>query len=233
MKPLILALCALITLCTGEVLAQNAPTKDGLKAQFKAREAELRDLKRRGQVGETIDGYVETVETKTDGDEKTAQLLNDENKDRRALYQLLADEINKENPRTPVKATLETIAVRNAHRNIERAGPDEFLRVGKDHWIRVKDFSAFQKLTQLKTQGRVGETSMGTVEIVKDADRSDKTLVAAVNEENVRRTAEYQALAEKERVDASVITKRMAERNLQNARIGDMVKDESGVWRKK
>ncbi|MBC7835830.1 MAG: DUF1318 domain-containing protein [Phycisphaerales bacterium] len=233
MKRLTLILCALLTLGALASHAHAQPTKEQLKGQFKARETELRNLQQRGQIGETIDGYVDAVDARAAGEDSIARLLSDENRDRRALYQLLADEINKENPQAPVKATLETIATRNALRNIERAGPDEFLRVGKDHWIRAKDFPRFQRLTQLKTQGRVGETAGGLVEIVKDGDRADKSLIAVVEEENSRRNTEYSALAAKERVDAADIAKRVGQRNVQNARIGDMVKDDRGAWRKR
>lgn len=232
MKHIILVMCAVLTLANGPVFAQSGPSKDQLKVQFKAREAELKDLKKSGKVGETIDGYVDAVDASAAGDQKISQLLSAENQDRRALYQILADEINKENPKAPVQATVETLATRNAMRNIERAGPDEFLRVADDHWIRVKDFPRFQKLTKFKTQGKVGETSAGTVEIVQAADSSDGALAALVDEENSRRSAEYKAVADKERVDVSVVARRMGERNVLNARIGDMVKD-NGTWRKK
>lgn len=230
-----LVLCVAAALMVGApcAAAQAEPTKETLKAQFKARSAELRDLKKRGQVGETVEGYVEAVDARSAEDSKIASLVSDENKDRAALYQLLADEINTENAKAPVKATRETVAVRNAHRNIEHAGPDEFLRVEKDHWLRVKDYPRFQKVSQLKSQGKVGETSAGLLEIVKDSDKSDATLAATVEEENASRTAEFKALAEKERVEVAAIAKRLAKRNFDNARVGDMVKDEGGGWRKK
>lgn len=233
MKRFVLMLCAMCALAAAVPLARGEPTKDALKEQFKARDGELRSMKQRGVVGETIDGYVDAVGSGAAADQKVGALLSEENRDRRALYQLLADEINAENPRAAVRATVETVAERNALRNIERAGPDEFLRVATDQWIRAKDFPRFQKLTKLKTQGKVGETSAGLVEIVQDADRGDKSLSGVVDEENARRTAEYKALAERESADVSTITKRMARRNIDNARIGEMVKDESGTWRKK
>ncbi len=212
--------------------ADAQPPKDQLKAQFKAREADLRALKQRGQVGETLEGYVEAVPGAS-ADESAAKVVSDENADRRRLYQILADEINKEHPDAKVKATIETVAVRNAARNIENARPDDFLRVAKDNWIRVKDYPRFQKLSTLKAQGRVGETAAGLVEAVKPEDKSVESVDAVVRDENSRRNAEYKALAEKERVDASVIAKRMAARNIENARVGEMLKDEGGSWRKK
>lgn len=233
MKNLTLIFCLLFAFTSITPAALAQPTKDQLKEQFKSRDTELKDLKKKGQVGETIDGYVDPVDSAAASDPAITKLIDAENKDRRDLYQLLADEINKENPKAPVKATMETIATRNALRNIEHARPDEFLRVAKDHWIRVKDFSRFQKLTKLKTQGKVGETHAGLIEIVQAADKADNSLAATVAEENARRAAEYKLLAEKEKTDSATIAQRAAARNIANARIGDMIKEDSGSWRKK
>lgn len=228
MKRFAIALVAAMILCpvAAPVLAQ--PLKTELKAQFDARAGELLRLKQAGQVGETVEGYVEVVDAAA-ADDSAKQLVSDENKDRRRLYQLLADEINKENPKEKGKATPEILASRNAARNIERAGPDEFLRVGKDQWIRIRDYPRFQKIAALKAQGKVGETFDGLVEAVSSADTATTKLV---NDENNARAAAYKAQAEKQRVDASAIAKQAAARNFENARVGEMLK-EGGSWRKK
>ncbi len=234
MKPLLCMLGAvLVVLASAPAQAQPAPTKAELQARFKSRDTELRDLKRQGRVGEAIDGYVDTVDDAAVADPKIADLVGQENKDRRLLYQILADEINRDLAPDKVKATPETVAMRNALRNVERAAPNEWLRVAKGHWIRVKEFPRFQKLTRLKTQGKVGETPAGLVEIVNPADRADPAISAVVKEENDARTAEYKALAEKEGVDVTIVAERMAKRNYDNARIGDMLKQSDGSWRKK
>lgn len=209
------------------VVAQ--PSKDQLKSQFEAREKELRDLKRKGVVGETVEGYVEAV-TGAAGADGAKKVVADENKDRRALYQILADEINKEHPDAKAKATMDLIAVRNAARNFEKAGPEEFVRVGKDHWIRAKDFPRFQKLAGLKARGVVGETAAGQLEVVKPGDAGAE---AAVKEENAARTVEYKAIAGAEKSSESAVAARMGKRNFDNARTGEMLKDEGGSWRKK
>jgi uncharacterized protein YdbL (DUF1318 family) len=228
----ILAAVLVLLAPAAPVHAQPTPTKAELQARFKSRDAEVRELKREGRVGETIDGYVDAVDAAT-ADARVADLLSQEDKDRRLLYQILADEINRDLPDAKVKATPETVAMRNALRNIERAAPNEWLRVAKGHWIRVKEFPRFQKLTKLKTQGKVGETPGGLVEPVNPADSADAAISAVVKEENDARTAEYKALAEKERVDVAVVAERMAKRNHDNARIGDMLKNTDGSWRKK
>ena len=233
MNRLILCVSTMLVLCAPVPAALAQDAKQELKVRFKAREAELHDLKQQGRVGETVDGYAEVVDDKAPADERVAKLVGDENTDRRRLYQVLADEINKEHPENKVKATMDTVAARNAHRNFERAGPTEFLRVAKDHWLRAKDFPRYEKLVTLKSQGKVGETSTGTVEFVQAADRSDTAAAGIVDDENTTRAAEYTALAAKEHVDVAAIAKRMAKRNFDNARVGDMLKDENGSWRRK
>lgn len=208
-----------------------AQTKAELKQRFIAREAELQKLKDKGIIGETIGGYVAIVDDNT-ATKDTRELVENENKDRRRLYEILADEINRENPDGEMKATRQLLENRSARRNIERAGPDEWLLVEKDHWIKARDFPRFAKLQELKSQGRVGETSDGMVEIVKPEDQNDREIVALVKEENKAREDEYKALAKKEKVEVSKIVERVAKRNFANARIGDYLKDENG-WRKK
>lgn len=228
-----IAVCAAGMLSQGVAVATMEPDKEQLKVLFKARDADVREAKKKGQIGETLDGYLAAVDATSAADSTLSALIKSENDDRKVLYRLLAEEINAENPNAPLKATAETIGVRNAQRNVEKAGADEFLKVGKDHWIRIKDFSRFQKLTTYKTQGKVGETSTGMVEAVDDAAKADKVVARLIEEENKARTSSYAELAEKENVSADEIAKRMATRNTENARIGDMLKDASGAWRKK
>lgn len=208
-----------------------AQSKKELQERFMQRDAELREQKKDGAVGETIDGYVAIVK-ENDAPAKVRDLVEAENTDRKKLYQILADEINKESPDAKVKATAETVALRNAKRNIERAGSDEWLRVAKDHWIKIRDFPRYEKLMRYKSQGKVGETSEGMVAIVKPEDENDKAIADVVKEENKARAEEYKKLAKEENVDESEIVKRMVKRNFANARIGDMLK-ENGNWRKK
>lgn len=208
-----------------------AQTKAELKQRFIAREADLQNLKDKGIIGETIGGYVAIVDDNTATND-SRELVENENKDRRRLYQILADEINKENPDAKVKATRQLLENRSARRNIERAGPDEWLLVEKDHWIKARDFPRFAKLQELKSQRRVGETSDGMVEIVKPEDQNDREIVALVTEENKAREEQYKTLARKEKVDVGKIVERMVKRNFDNARIGDMLKQD-GNWRKK
>ena len=80
MKNITLILCLLFALSVATPAAFAQPTKDQLKEQFKSRDSELKDLKKRSQVGETIDGYVDAVDA---GDPAISAFLAAENKDRR------------------------------------------------------------------------------------------------------------------------------------------------------
>lgn len=209
------------------------PTKDQLRDQFAARAAQLRDMKQRAVVGETIDGYVDPVDPAAASDKAIEALVRDENADRRRLYEILADEINAENPQARVKATRDTIAVRNALRNIEKAAPGERLRVAKGHWIFARDYPRYERLMQLKAQGKVGETTEGLVEAVKPEDAGDPGVSAIVTQENAARNAEYAATAQRERTQPGEVATRMARRNVENAKVGEMIKDAKGAWQRK
>jgi uncharacterized protein YdbL (DUF1318 family) len=45
--------------------------------------------------------------------------------------------------------------------------------------------------------------------------------------------AEYKAIAQREGSDPAAVAKRMGRRNLENALVGDMLKDDGGAWRRK
>lgn len=232
MRFITLIIAALVAATAPADSAFAQPSKAELRAQFKAREGQLRELKKTGRVGETLDGYVDFVETAGPADTGTRSLVDDENKDRRALYAILAAEINTEHPDAKVKATPETVAVRNARRNIERAGPDEFLRVSKHRWIRIRDFPRFERITKLKAQGKVGETEEGLVEAVRPDDGANSAFAKDIQDENAARTAEYRAIAQKDRAEPDAVARRMGRLNIEAARVGEMVK-EGGRWRKK
>jgi hypothetical protein len=98
--------------------AAAGPSEAELKKKFEARYPEIRQLKQKGIVGETSDGYLDFV---SDGkkDDKAADLVSEENDDRKALYALIAEK-EKTEPRL--------VAERNAKRNFERAREGEYLR---------------------------------------------------------------------------------------------------------
>jgi uncharacterized protein YdbL (DUF1318 family) len=101
---------------------KNDPELVALRKRFEERYAQIHSLKAKGVIGETYEGYVGFVKDK---DESAASLVNDENADRKQLYELIA---KKEN------TTPEKVAERNAKRNFEKAKPGEFLKNPDGTW---------------------------------------------------------------------------------------------------
>lgn len=119
---LTLALGMLVMLATGST-ASAAQGKDDaglseLRERFKKRHPEIQQLKRDGIVGETSEGYVDFVQKRP---EKPAAVVDAENKDRKTLYIILAEQEG-------VDAVI--VATRSAKRNFERAKPGEYLKEG-------------------------------------------------------------------------------------------------------
>jgi len=94
---------------------------DDLKERFRERAGELLTLKNDGKVGETYLGYVEAVKD-TNLSPAAQKIVDAENKDRKRLYQIIAEQ---------QKTTAERVAERNALRN--------FSQARKGHWLKTKD----------------------------------------------------------------------------------------------
>jgi uncharacterized protein YdbL (DUF1318 family) len=99
---------------------------DALQKEFKARYPELRELKDKGVIGETSNGFVAFVKSEDAG---SADVMNAENSDRTRLYQLVAE---KE------KTTPEKVAERNARRNFREARKGDYLRDKNGNWRQQK-----------------------------------------------------------------------------------------------
>jgi uncharacterized protein len=104
--------------------AGAASREDELKERFKERFPQLASLKQSGAIGETYEGYVEIVDKKS-ADKDAEKLVDEENKDRKELYDLIA---KKEG------VTREKVAERNAKRNFEKAKPGEYLKGTDGKW---------------------------------------------------------------------------------------------------
>ena len=113
----IATLIALLIIPASSLLAADS-TKDELKSRFRERYPAIRELKEKGVVGETDEGYLDWVGKK---DPKSAGMVDSENSDRKELYALLAKE-TKESP--------EVVAKHAAQRNFEKAKVGEYLKVG-------------------------------------------------------------------------------------------------------
>lgn len=121
--------------------AQEPPTpqdqKSELKDRMKVRYPLLERLRDAGKVGETRGGEVKTVKG-TDAGEKVdpadpakgtvGEIVDAENKDRHALYAVLAGEL---------KLTAAEVAQQNGLRNLNKAKPDHWIEV-KGQWVQRK-----------------------------------------------------------------------------------------------
>jgi hypothetical protein len=132
---------ALLAALAVPVVAQDPPAaqdpRDQLKERMKNRYALLEQLRDAGKVGETRPGEVKLVKASyaTDkADPKDAakgtvgEVVNAENTDRRALYELLAKEL---------KLTVAEVGQQNGLRNLEKAKPEHWVEV-KGEWVQRK-----------------------------------------------------------------------------------------------
>ena len=109
--------------------AAQAATMDELKERFKQRYPKLVKAKSDGKVGEVYTGYIEAVKAEYMSDAEIKKLVEDENADRVALYELIA---KKE------KITPEKVAERNAARNFQNAKPGEWLKGQDGKWAQKR-----------------------------------------------------------------------------------------------
>src|SRR5437764_4921249 len=99
-----------------------AADKAELEKRMKDRYPQLLELKKAGTIGETYEGYVAVREGK---DKKVAKLVDDENDDRKAVYEIIANDTEKTDGK---KVTAEQVGQRNAKRIFEKAKPGEYLK---------------------------------------------------------------------------------------------------------
>jgi uncharacterized protein YdbL (DUF1318 family) len=123
---LLLAGAALACTFTAPAAADNEKEKAQLRERFKERYPAMKRLKLDGFVGETAEGYVAAVNNQP-LDAAATQLVDAENRDRRRLYEILAQELG---------ADVETVARQNARRNFERADQGEYLRDAQQRWAK-------------------------------------------------------------------------------------------------
>jgi uncharacterized protein YdbL (DUF1318 family) len=103
----------------------GAASKKELQARFEKRYPAIPEYKSDGKVGENLDGMLEAVDRKDLSDRKLANLIDDENADRKELYRIIADE-EKTDP--------DKVAQRMAQRNYDRARPGEYLKDRNGKW---------------------------------------------------------------------------------------------------
>ena len=131
--------------CIGAALAQDPPKQDppkqdpraALKASMSARYALLESLRDAGKVGETPAGEArlvkashgsEAADPKDKSKGTVADVVAAENRDRRALYELLAKEL---------KISAAEVGKQNGLRYLEKAKPDHWIEVN-GQWVQRK-----------------------------------------------------------------------------------------------
>jgi len=107
---------ALIALFLGSTVTLAAPTKEELRGRFEQRYPQIKQAKSDGKIGETSTGLLEAVKS---ADSTFSKLIDEENADRRALYELIAKD---------EKVDADVVARRAAQRNFQKAKPGEYLK---------------------------------------------------------------------------------------------------------
>lgn len=102
-----------------------------LKERFAERHPRIQAYKAQGKLGETWEGYLAAVEGRyVEGDEKLAELIEAENRDRTRLYRILAEEMD---------TSPDHVARRNAIRCFRLAKAGRYLRDKQGQWYRKPD----------------------------------------------------------------------------------------------
>lgn len=110
------------------------------------------------------------------------------------------------------------------------AGVPSLAMADRRDELQARFKKRFEQVRQYKDQGKLGETSTGLLEAVKDADDALRSLIEA---ENADRRELYRLIAEKEGTTADVVARTNATRNFRRAKSGDWLKADDGKWRQK
>lgn len=212
--------------------AQSKVTRDELKSRFEQRYPRLSQLERAGEVGETWQGFVAAV---TEGGvaSDVRRVIEDENRDRQTLYAIIAEDVRADTePSRRSEITAEVIAFRNARRNFENAGEREQLRVAEKTWVTKKERPWLLNLLDMLGEGKIGETSTGSVEAVTEAYARDSRVQKVVDQENRARRERDERLAAAEGITVERVGERQAQRYFESARPGVYLKRD-GRWTRK
>jgi uncharacterized protein len=96
--------------------------------------------------------------------------------------------------------------------------------------LRQRFKQRYPELQQLKTQGKLGETSKGYVEAVKAEYARDATVEKAMSAENADRRELYQALAKEAGTAPGDVAAHNAARNFGKAQPGEWLQSADGKW---
>ena len=123
-----LGLCAILLGALAAVA--GADTKEDIAERMARRLAAINKEKAAGRIGETFYGLVDAVKAQYLSDETLKKLVDDENADRKAFYELVAKELG---------TTPESVALSAGRRNFGAAKPEEWLKLKDGTWIQKKD----------------------------------------------------------------------------------------------
>jgi hypothetical protein len=121
---LALAAIVLLSLC-GRTFADAK--EDALKKRTEERYPRLRSAKDAAKVGETSAGLIEAVDPKFLGDADLKKLVDEENADRKEVYQLIADQ---------GKTSADVVAKEAAKRNFTNARKGDYLKGTDGKWTQ-------------------------------------------------------------------------------------------------
>ncbi len=117
-----ICLMGLMLLVVGFGMVQPGLAQD-VKERMKQRLPVIADLKARGIIGESHDGYLAFVGTKKENQD----MVSSENNDRKAVYTKMAQQ---------QKTTLDLVEKRAAANLAKRANPGEFVQKPGGEWIK-------------------------------------------------------------------------------------------------
>jgi uncharacterized protein YdbL (DUF1318 family) len=210
--------------------AAGQDSREALKQRFEERYPALVDLKRAGKVGETWEGFLDAVEPRFREDPAVRAMLDGENRDRTALYALLAEDL-RAGLQEPERSRMSprVAAERNAWRSFERAGGTEKLRVAEGTWVTKSERPWLLQLLEAQGKGRLGETAAGFVAVVRP-DAGDAALERIADRENEARRRTYDALARSRQQPVEAIAREQAKRYFRSAHLGVPLQHPDGRW---
>lgn len=211
---------AFMVLAVAPLTMAAQATREDLKRRFAQRDAQIDRLKSNGKIGETWEGYVERVDD-AEVTRRELELIEEENDDRRRLYQLIAEDVKDERDRV----SPEEVGRRNAWRNFMTAKPAEFLKIRAGFWIKRSEING------LKREGKVGEAWQGYVDVVNDARLTERQQALLEAENSIRRHI-YQRLAKERDSTLEREAQRMGRQNIEQARRGEYIKPKDGDWQR-
>ncbi|MBN2713947.1 MAG: DUF1318 domain-containing protein [Planctomycetes bacterium] len=128
MRNRMMVFVALLAVAVFASSAYAGDTKESIKERLEKRHPELLKLKVSGKVGEISQGYVEAIKDNDAKDKDIKKIIDEENADRKALYEIIAKED---------KTTVEQVGKHAFIVKFEKAGLNEYFK-GKDGVWRTK-----------------------------------------------------------------------------------------------